>query len=172
GCPEDPAEHYDIDDHFFVRKHCLAPTSSRLSGKAGTILALLFRPFTKKNDLDRFKNDGQVERDREVFDIEEVQLQLPLRIFHGGTVLVLDLCPSGDSRTDGVPLRKEIKSGFQQLAEIGLLRPRTHQAHGAAQDVEELRQLIQTILANKSADAGDAVITIGRPARPAFFGVL
>src|SRR5262249_6645260 len=138
--------------------------------KAG--ITHLLRPFTQQDHFDSLKNDGQVERDRKMFDIEEIELQLPLRVFNGRTVLILDLRPSGKPRTDCVPLRKEIQAGVQQFAEIRLLRPWTHQAHGAAQNVEELRQFVQSIFADERSNPGDAAITVSRPARTALFSIL
>src|ERR1051326_8974362 len=107
-----------------------------------------------------------------MLDVKQVQLQLPLGIFHGGAVLIFDLGPAGDPRTHGVPLREKIQVRFQQLAKIRLLRARPHQAHMALQNVEKLRQFVEPVLADKSPDAGNAIVIVRRPAGTGFFGVL
>src|ERR1051326_6183411 len=71
-----------------------------------------------------------------------------------------------------MPLGKEIQVALQHLAEIRLLRARAYQTHVALQNVEELRQLIEPILANESANPRDAIVAIGSPAWAAFFRVL
>src|ERR1051326_2255598 len=69
-------------------------------------------------------------------------------------------------------LRKKIQAALQQLAKVRLLRAGADQAHVALQDVKKLWQLIEPILANKSADARDAIVIVRGPAGAGLLGVL
>src|SRR5262249_46861773 len=99
----------------------------------------LFRSLAQKNHLHRLKNHSQIQRDRKVLDIEKIELQLALGIFYAGSIAVLDLRPSCQSGTNGVPLGEERQAGLEQIAEVRLLGPWTHQTHLSAQYVEKLR---------------------------------
>src|SRR6478672_394894 len=107
-----------------------------------------------------------------MLDIEKIEFQLSLGVFHRRSVLVLHLRPAGYSRTHRVPLCKKWKLLFQQFAEIRLLRTRSNQTHFSVQDVEKLRQLIKAILTNEVADGRDSAISVSGPAWPALFRVL
>src|SRR5215510_16559250 len=67
----------------------------------------------------------------------------------------------------------ELNLFAQLLDEERAFGARPDEAHLAAQDIDELRNLVQAGFANESADTGDARVAVLRPLRPAvFFGVL
>src|SRR5216684_9329678 len=151
---------------------CSHSPSKSASRADGENCSSLFGTFAEKNNFDRFKNNDHIQRNGKVLDVKEIKLELSFGIFHGGTVLILDLGPSSNSRAHSVALGKEIQAGFQHFAEVRLLRARPHQAHGAVQNVEELWQLVQAIFADERADAGNAIVAVSGPTGTAFFGVL
>src|SRR5262249_47346276 len=132
----------------------------------------LFRSLAEQDHFDRLKEDVYIQRNRKVLDVEESELQLSLGIFHARAISILDLSPPGKPRSHGVALREEWQASLQHFAEVRLLRARTYQAHLPMQDVEELRQLIQAVTANKGADASNTAIAIGGPARTPLLPIL
>src|SRR5437764_12708075 len=108
-----------------------------------------------------------------MLDVVEVVAQL----FHGvlarGAVAVLHLRPPGEARLDGVALLVERNLLRQLLDEERAFRTRPDEAHVAADDVPQLRQLVEAGLADEAADAGDAVVAVAGPdRRAALLGVL
>src|SRR5262245_58415068 len=70
-------------------------------------------------------------------------------------------------------LRVERDLLAQLLDEEGAFGARADEAHLAAQDVDELRNLVNAGFANEGADAGNSGIATLRPLRPSvLFGVL
>src|SRR5687768_12664345 len=93
--------------------------------------------------LDRLENDEQVEADREILDVEQVELQLLHRVLDAGAVGVAHLRPSGQARLDDMALAVERNLHLEVLDELGTLRAGSDQAHVAAQHVPQLRQLVE-----------------------------
>src|SRR5215468_2710091 len=107
-----------------------------------------------------------------MLDVEEIQFKFADCVVNGGNICVLDLCPPCDARPHLVPFCEERYFLFQQVAEVRLFRSRSHQAHIAAQYVQELRKLIESILADHAPYASDSSVGICRPSRSASLGVL
>ena len=57
------------------------------------------------------------------------------------------------------------------LGEAGALGAGADQAHVAAEDVEELRQLVDALGADEGTDAGDAGVSFGGPAGTGGLGI-
>src|SRR5208337_4394746 len=94
-------------------------------------------------------------------------LELGDGVLDGVTVLVIDLSPAGDSRLDAVALAVVRDLFFEFLDELGPLRPRADDGHLAPDDINELRQLIQSEPAEPSSDGSDARIILLSPDRAA-----
>src|SRR5262249_36600085 len=130
------------------------------------------RSFAEQNHLHRLEEDGYVQRNGEVLDVEEIQLQLSFGVFHACAIAIFDLRPTRESRTHSMALSEERQAGFQHFAEVGLFRARTNQAHFSMQNVEELRQLVQPVTANDCADASDPAVAVGGPTWAALLRIL
>src|SRR4029078_12153110 len=105
----------------------------------------------------------EIEHTGDILDVKRVVAQLLHRVFERRAVAVLDLGPAGDPRLDRVPLLVERDLLRELLDEKTAFRARPHEAHVAAQDVVELRQLVEARLADEAADAGDAIVAGLRP---------
>ena len=96
--------------------------------------------------LDRGDDDRDVERERPVLDVEDVEalVRVERRVVAG-----LDLPQAGDARRHRL-------AGEQILVELGDLRrqrrPRADEAHLAAQHVEQVRQLVDARGLEEAAD--------------------
>ena len=119
----------------------------------------------EEHGLDRREDDEQVERDRQVLDVEEVVLQLLHRVFDARAVGVAHLRPSGQAGPDDVALAVERNLLGQLLDELRPLGPRADEAHVADQHVPQLRQLVEPRAAQEAADRRDAVVVLPRPHR-------
>src|SRR5690606_34317111 len=84
-----------------------------------------------------------------------------------------DLRQAGDARLDVAHALLEERDGVRQVLEqLRTLRPRADQAHRAAQDVEQLRELVEPRLAEEAADPGDArVVLLGQDRAGVLLGV-
>src|SRR5262249_14982242 len=109
----------------------------------------------------------------DVFDVIKIVLQFLNRIFHRRGVTVIDLRPPGQTRLDQMPLGVELNLLAQLLDEERAFGARADETHLAAQNIDELWDLVNAGFADESADAGDARVATLRPLRLAvFFGVL
>src|SRR5271156_3394976 len=92
-------------------------------------------------------------------------------VVHGRSVLVFDLSPTGQARTNCMAL-VVIRNFFPEHAnKFGAFGTRPDEAHIAAQNVDQLRQLVQPKLPQYPADTSDALIIRSRPHRFAFFSI-
>src|SRR5688572_16711824 len=105
------------------------------------------RSLAEQDHLDGVEEDGQVEQERHVLDVVEVELVLLLGVLDGRSITELDLGPAGDARFHAVALVVVGDDAAELLDEVWPLRPRPDEAHLAAQHVEELRQLVEAALA-------------------------
>jgi len=71
-------------------------------------------------------------------------------------VAAIDLCPSGQSGPD--VRRAVFTTECDQIILIPQSRPGTDEAHVACQDIDQLRQLVQTAFPQKPSDTGDVGI--------------
>src|SRR6478672_3224120 len=89
----------------------------------------LARALAAQNDLDRLQEDGQVEKQVSIFQIEEVVLQLFRSVALVRAVGIAKLCPACDTRLDRMPLAVEGDRAIELRDELRPLGPRPHQAH-------------------------------------------
>src|SRR5262249_61328486 len=81
--------------------------------------------------------------------------------------------PAGDARQQAVALVVHRHRGEELVHEFAALRPRTDQAHVTADDVPQLRQLVEAPAPQPAADRRDARIRFGRPHRTRYvFGAV
>jgi hypothetical protein len=71
---------------------------------------------------------------------------------------VADLGPTGNAGADGVPFIVERYLLTEILDKLRPLRTWTDEAHFAAQNVYELRQFVETVLAESTANTSDSRI--------------
>src|SRR2546428_780411 len=98
---------------------------------------------SEHDDLDRVDHDGEVEPDRRVLDVIEVVTHLLDLFLEAVRVAVPDLCPPGDAGPHRRTERVERDLLCEQRDVRGGMRPRADEVHVAAQDVDELRQLVE-----------------------------
>src|ERR1043166_5746637 len=106
-----------------------------------------------------------------VFDIEQVVLQLLSRVFDRGAVGIFDLRPTGQSGWNQVALFV-IRDLLGQLCdEVRPLWSWPNEIHFTFQNVPELRNLVDTDLANHATNARCAIVVLRRPHRSRFLSV-
>ena len=112
-------------------------------------------PWPREHLAERPLQDPQVERQRAVLDVPEVELD-PLRPRQRGAAV--DLGPAGDPGLD----REAAALALGVLVDLGLdRRARPDDRHVAAQDVPEVRQLVERVAAQDRAGARDARVARG-----------
>ena len=96
------------------------------------------------------RHDLEIEPDAPVLDVGDIQRDIAVE---RGILARLHLPQAGDARQslEAAQVAQLVLPHF-----AGQRRTRTDDAHVAAQNIEELRQLIQRILAQESAQPGDA----------------
>src|SRR5207237_8186851 len=107
--------------------------------------------------------DAKVEEERLVERVVEVVLELVLRVVDGRAVRIADLRPPGDARLHRLAKAEERDLGLELVDEEGALGTRADEAHVAAEDGEDLRDLVEAGLAQEGPDPGDARILLRRP---------
>src|SRR5205807_9925204 len=110
-------------------------------------------PAPEQNDLDRFKNYDRVQKQRLILDVIEIIAKLFNRIFDRSAVRIFDLSPPGEPRFHHVTLRIVGDDLAQLFDEHRAFRARPHEVHVSAQNVDELRQLVESKLADNSSDS-------------------
>src|SRR3954469_18965049 len=101
----------------------------------------LVRAAAREDREGRLEEDGDVEPDRPVLDVVEVE---PHEIVEGEVRAARDLPEAGDPRQHEVALPVPV---VQPLIVADRERARADEAHLAAEDVQELRQLVERELA-------------------------
>src|SRR2546423_5286323 len=108
----------------------------------------------EEDAADGQKDDLDVEGERPVLDVIDVV---------DGSVAnrcasseIVDLCPAGYPRPHLVTLEIPGNLGAEALHEEGPFRSRPDQAHVPADDIDELRQLVETEPPHESPDRGTA----------------
>ena len=110
-----------------------------------------------KENLDRLKDQLDIEQDRILLDIDQVKDQL---IARGGVILALDLSQTGQTGFDlqaVLELRKDFDIFF---GDLDLLGTRANDRHIPFEDVDKLRKLVHTGLAQELSDLGDSVVIL------------
>src|SRR5258708_14078788 len=123
----------------------------------------------EQNRFDRLKHNDRIECQALVLDVVKLVLQLLPRVFDRRAVRILDLRPAGQARRDQMPLFV-IRNFLSQLGhKMRTLRTRADKAHVAAQDVPELRNLVDANLAYETAHARRAIVFRLCPDRAVLF---
>src|SRR5438876_4547649 len=94
-----------------------------------------------------------------------------MRIFGRCGISKSDLGPAGDAGSHRVP---EIVIGnlaLEFLNKDRALGSRPHHAHFSLQDVDQLRQLVDSPFPEPAADSGDPKVPHGRPTGAIFFSI-
>src|SRR5438132_3692870 len=128
---------------------------------------------SEKDDLNSVEQDQKVEEERKVLDVVQIVLELFQRVVDGRSVAVFDLSPARDPRLDGKPLHVEGDLLLKVLDELWPLRARPDEAHVPHEDVEELRELIQTRPPQEGSHTRHSRVALRGPHRPGLLlGVL
>src|SRR6266480_1192988 len=120
---------------------CVSATYTGESGNSD-----LVGPATEKDHLESYQDDGQIQREGKVLDIVQLIFELAFCVFDIGSILILYLRPASDSWSDAVPAPIHRNYLLQHLAKFRLFWAWANQTHFATQDIDQLRQFIQTKL--------------------------
>src|SRR5690606_6782408 len=104
-------------------------------------------------------------------DVVEVVLELLAELVDRGGVLVLRLRPAGEAWLHGEPEGELRDLPLDPGDVLRALRARADDRHVAAEDVPELRQLVDAGLAHEAADAGDAGVVLRGELGSGGFGI-
>src|SRR5215472_427059 len=88
-----------------------------------TILRNLLRATRQQHGFQRVEDDVIVQRQRHIFDVIQIVLELFDRVFQSVAVFVIDLCPSRNSRPDAMPLAVIGNLFGKRLHEFRAFRP-------------------------------------------------
>src|ERR1044071_4888361 len=147
-----------------------APKDATPTGGEARAARVARRPLLgRPQDLEhRHRQDLQIQPQRPVLDVVVVPLDAIAQ--RGLAAEAVDLGPAGDAGLDAVAVAVAADVGLEQLDELRALRARAHQRHVAAQDVEELRQLVEGRAAQQPPDPGAAVDALDAARRAALAG--
>src|SRR5262249_13779960 len=121
------------------------------------------RPTTEENDLHGIQEDVDVEPDRKVFDVVKVVLHLLDFFLEIVGIPIADLCPSCDAREDG-QAEEVVRNLLTEEFKVGdRMWPGTDEVHVPADDVDELRKLVEAELPQPFTHSGDAVGIVANP---------
>src|SRR4029079_10407627 len=107
-----------------------------------------------------------------MFHVVQVVAELFERILERRPVAVLHLRPAGQSWLDRLALFIERNLLGELVDEKRPFRPRPDETHIAAQDVPQLRKLVETCLTDETADACHPTVLRACPDGRALFGIL
>ena len=128
-------------------------------------------PSALHDDFGRVDHYLQVGGDGHVVQVEEVVAQALHHFVDRRGVAVLDLSPRGDAGFDALQ-QQVFGRTLHNLVDVELaLRTRPDDGHRAAQDIVELRYLVQTYLAHEAAEGRDAGVVVLREGRTGLLGV-
>src|SRR4029450_2233486 len=100
--------------------------------------------------------DHEIKPQRAMLQVIKIILQLRAHLVGRVRIALVDLRPAGHARPHDAAQGKVLDFPHIALLQRGRFRSRPDPAHVAAQDVEELRQLVEAAPAQKAADSGDA----------------
>eukprot|EP01136_Pigoraptor_vietnamica_P003704 Opistho-1_new@33256 len=153
-----------------ARPSCAAPRPEPGARRPGPV-ACLARTESGDYRGDRPHDDQRVEPRAEVADIIEVVLQLVEDVGDVRDMALVDLRPAGDARPHDMAVAVERQFLLIPFGEHFRLGPRPDPAHLAAQDVHDLRQLVDARPAQEPAEPGDArIIVAGHRRAPRILG--
>src|SRR6185437_9947245 len=113
----------------------------------------------------RPNEDDEIEQQRRIFHIEQVELQFLPCVVKRRAVWKVNLSPTANSWLDGVTFAIKSNLLFEMVHKIRPLRSRAYEAHVPFKYIDQLRQLIDTNFSNPSADPGHSWIVFRRPLR-------
>ncbi len=114
--------------------------------------SILLRAGSGEDDADGAHDDLEIEPDAPVLDVGDIERNIAVE---RGILAALHLPETGDARRD-IEAAQMVELVFHHFA--GNRRTRTDHAHVAAQNIEELGQLVERVLAKETTDPGDAWI--------------
>src|SRR5580693_5899436 len=104
---------------------------------------MLLRAPPKNDNLSGLKQNCTIHEQRHVFQVKQVKFELPFGIIEAGSIAKPHLCPSCQTRPDGVPKVVEGDFLLQLITEVRPFWTRPHEAHLATKHVEKLWDFIQ-----------------------------
>ncbi|MNG83921.1 hypothetical protein D3C79_426540 [compost metagenome] len=107
-----------------------------------------------------------------MLDVVKIVLDLDAGIISIGGIAVHHLSPAADPGPHNMTIHVERDLPLELIDESALLRSRTDQAHVPFKDIEELRQLVDTQLADHLAHPGDTHVTVLGKLGAGFFRIL
>src|SRR6202043_2733283 len=126
----------------------------------------------------RLEQNVEIEQHRPVLDVVEVELDALLDFLLAVDLAApaVDLGPAGNAGLDAVAgeiaVDRLVEQPALQFALHGV-RARTDQRQSALEyDVEQLRQFVETGLADEASDAGDAAVVLGHDFRGQWIGLI
>ena len=142
----------------------LLPDRRDLSGPAA------LRSLLREEDPEGREQQLEIREDVHVVYVQQVELELLVRV---GVVLPVDLRVTGPSRFDLQPQAEVRQELIILLGNFRPLRAGANNRHITHQDIKQLRQFIQTVLAHDTADRRDAVVLVarGEPRHPVLLRV-
>src|SRR2546423_8729170 len=112
--------------------------------------------------MHRLQHNHRVELERIVSNVIEIVLQLLDSVFVALAIRIVDLRPAGDPRLHQMPEMIEWDFLLVALRAFDPFRAWSDQAHVAAQNVPELRQLIEPALAQPPPHSRNPRIAFAR----------
>src|SRR5258708_30228436 len=106
---------------------------------------------SQKDCLDRFEHDEQIKTDGQVLDVVEIVFELLFCLLQGRSILVSNLCPACQSRTNDVAQFIEWNFAIEPIHELWPLGSRTNESHVSPEYIPKLRNLVQSRLAHELA---------------------
>src|ERR1700722_15861053 len=114
----------------------------------------------RPKQADGAQQDDNVKAYRPVFEVLQIELDPALHVREAiAAPGAIDLCPTGNPRPHLVAQHVSGDQPSVGLVHCDDVRTRSDETHGAADDIEKLRQLIERGLANEGAERGNTVIT-------------
>lgn len=95
-----------------------------------------------------------------MLDVEEVVMKLLEHVVEFDHMPLVDLRPARNPRTDDVAIAVERQGRLVPFGKRDCFRPGPDPAHFAAQDVDDLRQLVDAGLAEERAEPRDALVAL------------
>src|SRR6266446_6774237 len=132
----------------------------------------LFRSALPQHNFGGLKENGKVQSQRKMFDVEEIVLKLRFCLFDATAVLILHLGPAGNSRANRIAQGVKWSFSLEHPAEYCALGTGPDKTHLPPQHIHSLREFVQAQFANDAAHPGDALIAICRPLRTILLGVV
>ena len=111
------------------------------------------------------EKNAQIEPRRHVLDVVQVVAHLLGFFLEAVGVALPNLRPPGESRSYGGP-KRVVRDFFCEQLEVRLwMRARADEVHLAAEDVDQLRQLVEAKAAQPLANPCDPVAVVAHPLR-------